>query len=119
MLHKTGSLLPLSISVLYIKEEVDCDELSAKNAPIINDIRVADDALNVEEEIKIKQELCQEEVFIKMEPPENDLVSDCEVTLLKCKFLNLFFTTFLKLHIFPALYNLKYDLFFILYIFVI
>ena len=67
----------LSISVIYIKEEVDCDELSVKNYPNTNDFKAAKEALNVKGEIGINnQEGCEAEVVIKEEPQENDLVCD-------------------------------------------
>ena len=67
----------LSISVIYIKEEVDCDELSVKKYSNTNDIKAAKDALNVKGEIGINnEEGCEAEVIIKEEPQEYDLVCD-------------------------------------------
>ena len=74
----------LSISVVYIKEEIDCDKLSVKIEPNVNNLGFCEDTLNVKRKIEInEEENGEEEVVIKEEPRENDLVSGSKVTLLK------------------------------------
>ena len=43
------------------------------------------DALNVKEEVEInEQEKSADEVVVKQEPQEHELVSDCKLILLRC-----------------------------------